>query len=289
MRPNLAWCACVLLATTAHAQPVSAIDDRGVRVSLPAPPKRIVSLMPSCTEDLFALGLGGRIVGVTDYCDYPPEARRLPRVGGLTTSIEKVVSLRPDLVVASASGNRKAIEALEALADRRVPVFALEPRTLPTLFSGILALGTVTGRTAQAQALVRRLRARAALVAARVRANAVRPRVLFVLSREPLWVAGSDNFIDEMITAAGGVNVARALGPGYHTWTLEEAVVAQPDAIFTTKEGLQAFAGRTGWSSIAAVRRGAVTALGYAAVRPGPRLIDTIERMASLLHPARRR
>ena len=287
MRRGVVWASAMiaLLSLGARAQRVSVADDRGVRVTLPAPPKRIVSLMPANTEILFALGLGGRVVGVTDYCDYPPEARRLPRVGGLTTSLEKVLSLRPDLILASASGNRKAIEALEALPEPRPPVFAVDPKTLPDLYSAVLAIGRLTGRTPQAEAVVRKMRAQAAAVAARVRRARSRPRVLFVLSREPLWVVGSGNFMDEMISAAGGTNVAREVGPGYHPWNLERVVAEQPDAILTTTEGLDRFVGRPGWSSVRAVRRRAVLAVGYAAVRPGPRLVDAIARIADWLHP----
>ncbi len=284
------WAAAVgvwlCVASAACAQSLSAVDDRGVRVTLPAAPRRIVSLMPANTEILFALGLGGRVVGVTDYCDYPPEVRKLPKVGGMNTSIEKVLALRPDLVVASASGNRKAIEALAAVRGGRVPVFAIDPKTLPTLHAAIRAIGRVTGRADRAEALDQKLQARAAAVAARVKRQPTRPRVLFVLQAEPLWVVGSGNFMDELIAAAGGVNVARGAGQGYRPWTLERVVAANPDVILTTMEGLDRFRGRPGWSAVKAVRSGAVHRLGYEAVRPSPRLVDAIERVERLLRGA---
>lgn len=267
------------------AAPLSAVDVRGKRVAVSAPPQRIVSLVPGGTEILFALGLQGRIVADTIWCDYPPAARRLPHVGDLTTSIERVIAQRPDLVVASVSANRAAIERLERLSGKRIPVFAIDPQNLAELYGAIRGVGAITGQVRPAQDLVRALQGRVTAVQQAVARDRARPRVLFVVQQEPLWVIGSRNFMDEMIAIAGGVNMTRDVGAGFHTYSLERVIIGKPEVILATQQGLQGFRGRVGWSGLDAVKRGAVYVLGYEAVRPAPRIIDAIERIARILHP----
>lgn len=274
-----------LLSSPARAaSPLSATDARGIKLTLPSPPRRIVSLTPANTEILFALGLRGRIVGVTAFCDYPPEAKQLPRVGDVNISVEKVLALKPDLVVASASASRKAIGRLESLRSTRLPVFATDPNDFAGLYRDIRALGRITGQTHQAEMLVKSMQRRVEKVRKAVGKQAHIPRVLYVLQTNPLWVAGSSNFIDELIRMAGGQNVAGGAGRGYCTYSSEKVIVRDPEVILTTKETAPHLFNLPGWSRVTAVRRKAIYILGEEAVRPGPRLVNALEKLVRLLH-----
>jgi iron complex transport system substrate-binding protein len=279
---------CLLLIVPAlelGAQTVSAVDGRGKRVTLPAPPRRIVSLTPGNTEILFALGLKGRIVGVTEYCDYPAEAQQLPKVGDVNISLEKVIALKPDLVVASASGNRMALERMERLRGSPLPLFVVDPQNLAQLYTAIGSLGQITGQQPQAQQLVRSMKARVQRVQERVAQAKAKPRVLFVIQEQPLWVVGSGNFMDELVTLAGGQNVTRDAGKGFFAYSLEKVVVRRPEVIIAGRETGLSIRDRAVWRQMPAVRNNAIYTLGPEAARPGPRLVNALEELASLLHP----
>lgn len=235
---------------------------------------------------LFALGLKGRIVATTTYCDYPPEAKTLPHVGDVNISIEQVIAQRPDLVVASASASKRAIEQLERLEGRQIPIFAIDPKSFEEVYAALHAIGQITGQTRQAAQLTRRMRARVAQVRRVVARAKSRPRVLVVLQAEPLWVAGSDNFLDELIHQAGGENVTRDVGPGYHPYSAERVVARKPDVILVGHETAARIRHKPGWANLPAVRRNALYSPDPNIFsRPGPRLVDALEWLAQRLHP----
>ncbi|MGC8668437.1 MAG: ABC transporter substrate-binding protein [Chthonomonadales bacterium] len=292
---RVSTCAKVLLVTagcitafflpvaSAPASPITATDARGKRISLPSPPRRIVSLAPAITEILFALGLNGRIVADTTYCNYPPQARSLPHIGDYRTSLEKVVAQRPDLVVASLSANHQAVDGLDRLGIR---VFAVDPKTVAGTMDAILQIGRITASEAQAERVIRQMRARLAAVERRLAHDRTRPKVLIVLQAQPLWVAGSANFMDDVVTLAGGVNVARDAGPGFKTYSLERVVVDQPDVILASKEDAARLLATPSLASVPAVRRHALYSIDADLIaRPGPRLVEGVEIVARLLHP----
>ena len=265
------------------ASPVSATDVRGKRITLPAPPRRIVSLAPSITEILFALNLDGRIVADTTYCTYPPQARSLPHIGDYRTSLEKVVAQRPDLVVASLSANHQAVEGLERLG---VKVFAVDPKTVAETMDAILQIGKITGAEAQARRVVQTMEARISAVKRRVARAKRHPKVLIVLQAQPLWVAGSSNFMDDVVTLAGGINVARDAGPGFKTYSMERVVVDRPDVILASKEDAARLLATPSLASVPAVRSHALYTIDPDLLaRPGPRLVLGVEAVARLLHP----
>lgn len=276
----------LLWALPARSQPVASVDGRGRMVRLASPPRRIVSLAPAVTEILFALGVGDRVVGATAFCDYPPAARRIPRVGDSTISVEKIVSRRPDLVVASGSADRKAIDAMERMPSFRVPIFVVDPNSFEGLYAAIGAIGRIVGRPQQAAALCGSIRARVDAVVRAVSARADRPKVLIVVQPEPLWVAGSGTFMDEMVRLAGGVDVASGAGTGYHTFPIEKALAARPDVVLVGKEGLSRIRSSELWKATPAYRSNRIYAIDPSiAARPGPRLADALEQIARLLHP----
>lgn len=268
----------------------SGVDGRGVRISLPAPPSRIVSLTPANTEILFALGLGRRIVGVTAWCTFPPEARRIARIGDMHTSIEKVLALRPDLIVGSISANRSAVERLSTLPQTRGRLFAADPQSIDGLVTTISSLGDVTGTAAEARRVTSELRRRVVAARATALRGAERPRVLAVFQSDPLWVAGSMNFIDELITLAGGVNVGAAAGTGFVGFSPERAIASRPDIVLAGAVDAASIRKAPAWRSVPAVRRGAIhPVLADDFARPAPRVADSLDALVALFHGRRGR
>jgi iron complex transport system substrate-binding protein len=287
---------CLLLAFCRPAAPAHAVvlaDDLGVKVELEMPPQRIVSLAPSNTELLFALGLGSRVVGVTRYCTYPEAASGIEKVADYNTiSVEKVMALRPDLVVA-ARGNDK--EGLMTLRRMGIQVFSLDIQSVAQLLTAIERLGRLGGVEAQAAELKQELEGRVTKVRARVGSAATRPRVMWGYWGEPIFTAGAQTMIDDVFTLAGGTNVGRQAPGAWPQVSLEVLVAWAPEVIVTTTQmgGAEEF-GREienlkemdGWKMLPAVRDGRVYAIdGDLLNRPGPRLIDALEQIAAYLHP----
>ena len=177
-------------------------DQAGRKVSVPENPRRVVSLAPSITEIIFALGAGDRLKGVTEYSDHPSEARFLPKVGSYVhLDLERIVSLKPDLCIAVRDGNPKnEVAQLEAFG---IPVYAVDPRSLKTTVDTVLEIGRLLNDTQNAQSLANQMRARIKNVKERVAATAKRPRVFFQIGTAPLISAGTDTLIGELIAAAG--------------------------------------------------------------------------------------
>lgn len=267
-------------------------DAIGRAVAVPAAPARIVSLAPDITEVLFALGLGGRVAGVTIYCDYPPEALAKPKIGGfINPSLEAILAQRPDLVIATADGNRR--EDVERLAGLGVAVYVVNTRSLDEIFAAIRAVGTITGRAAAAETLAGELARRRDRVRAAV---ASRPPVsVFVaLDRNPLVTAGAGTFVAELVALAGGRNVVGASAIGYPTMNMEQLLAADPEAIVDAAEAREIpqaeaealWRAIPGAAGLRAVRRGRILVTGMGSFfRPGPRVVQSLERLASYLHP----
>jgi iron complex transport system substrate-binding protein len=282
----LAALALVLLPTAADALIV--IDQSGRRIVLPALPARIVSLVPSVTEILFSIGAQDRLVGVTDFCDYPAEARRKPRVGGmLAPSLEGMVALKPDLVVATTAGNRH--ETFEQLDRLRIPVYVVNPVTVADVLDLVARLGRLADRAAAADRAVAALRERMQTVAARVDGRP-RPRVLYVLWPDPLIVPGRGSLVSELIDLAGGESVTADGGSGYPRYSLEAALARNPEVIVLASHGSeQSPLMRAQWerfSQVPAIAAGRLHTIdGNLTHRYGPRIVDGLERLARLIHP----
>jgi iron complex transport system substrate-binding protein len=268
--------------------PITVTDDRGKQVTFPSPVRRIVSVAPSSTELVYALGAGGLVVAVDDFSDYPPGAKALPKVGGFRTSPEKILSFQPDLVLAITTGN--LAPELEAQGQR---VVVFEPTDLDGVYENITTLGAILDRATAARDLVQRMRDRIGAVVDRAKTATARPRVLHELdASDPtkIYVAGPGNFIDAMITAAGGTNVASSAQSPYPQLSVEEIIRSNPEVIVLSDASYgatpQVVSARVGWSAIDAVKRGRVYPIDPDIVsRPGPRLADAVEAYAKLLHP----
>jgi len=265
--------------------------------SATAVPRRIVSLSPSITEILFALGLGDRVVGVTRYCGYPPEAAGKAKVGGLLdTNYEAIVALEPDLVIMREE-NRDALDKLRQLG---IPALLVSHTTVEGILDSMATIGRRCGAAARAAELVASLKERMAGIERKTRALD-RPRVLFAVERtlgtgriEDVYVAGRGGFIDRVIELAGGRNACPETLAGFPVVSGEGIIQMNPDVILDmvpvllqqehAKESLLA-----DWRQLAevtAVRQGRVYVLDddYAFI-PGPRFVLLAEKLARLLHP----
>ena len=274
--------------------PIVLTDSLGRQVTLAAPAQRIVSLAPSNTEILFAIGAGDQLVGRDEFSDFPPEALEAPSIGSLYPQVnaEAVVELEPDLVLAAGITNPDDVEALAGLG---LTVYATSvAANLDDIYHDILAVGTLTGQTDEAETLVADLRARVEAVSARTAGLAERPRVFYEIdATDPAspWTAGPGSFIDQLLTLAGGTNVGNVGADLYYQISLEELVNQDPDVIVlgsSTYGGQtpELLAQRAGWENLTAVKNRAVYTFDDNLVsRPGPRVIDGLEALARLIHP----
>lgn len=270
-------------------------DVRGREVSLGTPPARIVSLAPSATEILFAVGAGALVVGNTNFCNFPAQAAALPKIGGVTArtiSIEAIVDLTPDLVIAGSASQTPVAEALEALG---IPVFMLDPQHFDDVYTNIAQLGAITGRTEQAEAVIGSMQMRIAAVTdvvATIPAEE-RPTVFWEVFDEPLMTAGPNTFIGQMIDLAGATSIFADVQEDYPQVSAEAIVERDPQVILgpdTHVEKLtpELVAQRPGWDALSAVQNGRVLLLDADIVsRPGPRLADALEALAQALYPER--
>jgi iron complex transport system substrate-binding protein len=259
---------------------------------LASPPVRIVSLAPSITEILFALGLGDNIAGVTTFCDYPEEAKKKPKIGGMSNpSLEAVVSLKPDIVVMTTDGNPKEFE--ERLISMKIKTYVFTARRFAELSRGIRGLGDALGVKERADKLAREIEAginafKTKKTALSNSKSAIRKKVLFIVWPEPLIVAGPGTVIDDAITLLGDENIASGAVTAYPKYSIEEVISQSPEVIIIGKgSGMDMVAVSRGilkrMSSVSAVRTGAVCYLGDGLYRLGPRVIKGIEELDQCL------
>jgi iron complex transport system substrate-binding protein len=268
-------------------------DSVGREVVIDAPPARIVSLAPSITESLYAIGAGDLLVGRTDFCDYPEETAALPSVGGFdasTISIETILALEPDLVI---GGSIYQADLAETLAKAGIPVFIMEPRTVEEIMSSLQTLGKVTNHAAEANAVAADMQQRIDAVSKIV--NTIpqdkRQTVFYEVWADPYMTTSNQTYIGELIGMAGGVNIFGDLKEDYPTISAEEIIARDPQVILGPSNHADqltgdAIAGREGWSNIAAVKNQRVYIVdGNIVSRTGPRVVDALEDIAKYLYP----
>jgi iron complex transport system substrate-binding protein len=270
--------------------PIAGIDDAGSPFEFSAPPGRIVSHVPSITETLFALGLDEEVVGVSDYCDYPVEAQSKPSVGGyFDPSIEAMVGLDPDLVLTD--GHVPAIAQLEGLG---IPFVVIQPSDIEGVLEDITLLGYITGTEQNAEDITGDMRGRIDAVADAV-VGANMTRVFYVFdATDPTkpWTAGPGSFVDDLIRLAGGENVAAQAAGAWVQFSLEELVDSDPEIIMvdsfhgTAVISPEAIPGLAGWQDTTAARENRIYVVdGDLVNRTGPRIVQGLEVMASIIHP----
>lgn len=265
------------------------VDNLDRRLYLPHPPSRIVSLAPSVTEMFFALGSGNRVIAVSQFCDYPLEAGEKPKIDGMRPGLDSFMALKSDLIVAPrAFVDPVLIDQLEQL---KINVYVMEAKTVEDVFSHLHTLGRVLERRPTAAQLVADLRRRIQHIKERT-ASLPRPRLLYVLSHQPLMTVGPDSFIHHLIELAGAENVGAGAGQGYPAISMEEVLKQNPDVIVFPSGDLEGISGseQQQWQDrqdLNAVRTGRLYHIDSALMnRPGPRIIEGLERLATSLHPS---
>ncbi|HID62354.1 MAG TPA: cobalamin-binding protein [Anaerolineae bacterium] len=277
------------------AFPLTLTDDLGRKVTVETRPQRIVSLAPSNTEILFAVGAGEQVVGVTTYCNYPPEAQTREQIGGFsaeTISVEKIIALKPDLVLSAGKLHETVIEALEQAG---ITVYAVDAETFDQVYATIEVVGQMTGHDKEATNLVAQMKERVAAVESVVAEipNEERPTVFWETWDDPLMTAGPTTFAGQMIEKGGGVNLFADVTERYPQISAEEVIKRNPDVIMgpdSHGEALTAdqVATRPGWETVKAVQDGRIYVFdGDITSRAGPRIVDGLEMIARALHPDR--
>ncbi len=280
------------LEEEANNLPIQVEDQLGRTVRLEKLPERIISLAPGNTEILFALGLGDRVVGVTQYCDFPAEAKEKEWVGGFSTpDIEKIVSLAPDLIVAASLHAKKVIPELER---HNIPVIALAPETLADVLEAITIAGIISGHVAEADQLVSDMQDRIDRVTSLTNGLPAqgRLRVFYIVWHDPLRTVGNDKLLNELIELAGGKNIFDDV-TGHPTVDLEVVLERDPEVIVANSGHGSAGDSPFRWvttepriKGTKALKQGNVYEIDADLVsRPGPRIVQGLETMLQFIHP----
>lgn len=266
--------------------PMTVTDFEGRAVTIPSVPQRIISVAPSNTEIVYALGAQDRLVGVDTYSDYPAAARDVARIGDLfNPNFEAMVAAQPDLVLAI-GGSGKMWEKLAAAG---VPVVVLQPANLRQVMESIQLLGRILDLNDQAAAVVADMQDQLEAVQFKLGFTSYRPRVFWEIWHEPLMSAGPGSFMDDLITLSGGTNVAGNADSAWPEMSLEAVIAADPEVIITSQRDWadKLLSGELeAWANTTAVKRGNVIVVDDDLTsRPGPRMIYGLEQVASALHP----
>jgi iron complex transport system substrate-binding protein len=291
---------CVILVACSCLQPTPSptsettsttrdfIDEAGRKVTIPARIERFVSLAPNLTEIAYAVGAGDRLVGDTTFCDYPPEAKNVVKVGDtLQPSIERILALRPQLVLVSTASQLEAFT--KQLNEHQIAVYVTDPRDLEGVFRSIISVGDLLNEPGAASELVNQLRTRSEKVERAV-AGLPRVSVFFQLSGQPLYTAGKNSFVTNLIERAGGRSVTSDVNEAWPRLSDEAALASRPEAIIMLSGDAMGANANTkvavALRNSPAVRNGRVYVIdGDHLTRPGPRLIDGLEQIARALHP----
>jgi len=272
-----------------QAEAKTVVDQTGRSMIVPDSPERIVSLAPSITEIIFALGQEARLKGVTVYSNYPPAALTLPKVGTyIRLDLERIVALDPDLCIAIKDGNPKA--AADSLSKLRIPVYAVNPRDIETVLQAVVDIGDLLNAEEKARQLANEMQARVKRVQSLVDSTTYHPRVFFQISKSPIVSVGTNTFINELIVLAGGENLA-AGSTAYPRYNREQVLALNPDVIIIssmTKGGSfeQSKAQWLRWPGIPAVKNHRIHIVDSDLFnRPSPRLVEALEFLAPLIHP----
>jgi len=281
----------LLCLPVSSASNVTFRDEVGREVLIPFPPKRIISLAPNITEILFDLGLDEEIVGVSTHSNFPEKAKTRPRVGSyISLDYEKIISLKPDLIIATGAGNtREMVERLEKLG---FPAYVIFPKNLEGILLSIDHMGQVVDRKAEALRIIQDMKRRRAEIV-NLMQDVPRTRVFLQIGEAPMVTVGKGSFADDLIRLAGGENVAGEEKKMYPRFGMEEILKRAPEVIILTSMNASANYEKvlqdwSRWRTIPAVKNGRIHLIDSDLIdRPSPRIIDGLEEMARILHPER--
>ena len=278
-----------LWPSLSHSATLKFVDEVGRKVAVPFPPKKIISLAPNITEVLFKIGLDREIVGVSIHCNFPEKARRRIQVGSyINLDFEKIIFLKPDLVIATGTGNtRGMVERLEKLG---FPTYVIFPKNFDGILQSIDHLGRVVNREKEAEAITQEMKRRRQRVIERTQ-GLPRPKVFLQIGEVPIVTVGKGSFGDNLIDLAGGENIARNEKKMYPRLGKEEILKRSPEVILISSMNPKGDYQRllqewSRWKMIPAVRNGRIHLIDSDLIdRPSPRIIDGLEEMAKVLHP----
>ncbi|CUS39044.1 ABC transporter substrate-binding protein [Candidatus Nitrospira nitrificans] len=272
----------------AHVSSRAFVDDAGRRIYLAKPPARIVSLAPSITEMLFALGLDEQVVGVTEFCDYPTAAKSKAKVGYSNPSVEALVALQPDLVLAPKDFLHPDLQTM--LDQLKIPLFVLEASTVEDIPLQIQTLGKLFERGPAANEVTQAMRQRIADIRRRAEVFP-RKRVLYVLNSHPLISVGPGSFIHQMIGLAGGINIASQANVAYPRLSMETVLKEDPEVLIFPSGDVETVPRSEQqqwrrWDSLSAVKQHRFHEVSSNLLnRPGPRIVEGLEQLARAIHP----
>lgn len=258
-------------------------DDLGRSVKIPIKVNRAVSLAPNLTENIFAIGAGDKLVGVTTYCDYPVEAKQIQKIGDtISPNIESIIALKPQIVFVSTASQIQAFT--QTLEKNDIQVFVTDPNSLEGITRNLRQMGEIFGTSGRAEELVKDMEAR--LVAIKEKTSATPPVKVFIqISREPLFTAGQDSFVTEMLGYAGGESVTRIVPTAYPRISKESALALEPEAIIVTAGAGNEEPNDVFKDSPAVKNKRILRVKADLLTRPSPRIVEGLEETAKLLHP----
>lgn len=272
-----------LLAAPAFADyPVSFKDALGTEFHFEKQPGRIISLIPSITESLFYIGAGSQIVGVTKYCNFPEAAKKLPRIGDLNLNYEKIVSLNPDLIIGDPVLISKSFDKLRSL---NLKVLALRTQKIQEILTTLNDLGQITGHPKEAAEVTANMKKAIDEIISRT-SGVDHPRVFLEVWDQPLMTVGADAFLGELITLAGGENIARDITRAWAQISEEVVIQKNPEIVLLLTGKKDIYMKRPEWKNVAAIQAGRVYQLDrdlYS--QPSPRLVEALTHLTQLLHP----
>ncbi|MFQ5996256.1 MAG: ABC transporter substrate-binding protein [Dehalococcoidales bacterium] len=279
------------LPVASSSFPLEMTDQAGRTVRIEKMPEKIISLAPSNTEILYALGLEDRLVGVTEYCDYPEAAKEKPKIGGFSTvDIERVVAIEPDLILAANIHKDEIIPQLERLG---LTVLTLNPKTDKQVLEAINLIGQFTGKTEEAVQLTKQMESRIKAVTDKTMGLSNRPKVFYILWHDPLMTVGRETIIHGLIEKAGGINIAADLAGEYPKPSLESVIMANPQVIIAgsghgSGQDVPFYFALTEprLAEVEARQNGRIYEIDSDLTsRPGPRIVEGLEKLAEFIHP----
>lgn len=266
---------------------ISLLDDFGNEVKLEGPAQRIISLAPSNTEILFAIGAGDRVIGVTTFDDYPEEVLEIEKIGDFNgMNLERIIELEPDLVISYGEG---ITEETQRLVEAGIQIAGFEPESIEEILETIERIGLLTGNSSEAEVLSQEMLEKEAELIDKVKGLESK-KVFYEIWHEPLMAAGPGSFVDQLILLAGGVNVAGDAESEYPQFDLEQLIERNPQVYLTANDLPEKTADsikeRPGYENIDAIMNGQIYLLdGNIMSRPGPRIIEALEILIKAIHP----
>jgi iron complex transport system substrate-binding protein len=285
----LAFVMILLLNISAEAKERIFTDEMGRQVKIPHPAKRIVSLAPSITEILFDLGLDEEVAAITNFCDYPEAVLKKPRIGGFVNpDIEKIVSLKPDLIIGIRDGNR--MDTVHRLNDSGLSVYLIDPKGFDGVMRTIKNIGDVVGREKESKRLINEMANKKENMITLTQSLS-KPKVFFQLGDAPMVTVGKGTLADDLIRLAGGRSISENESISYPFYSIETVLLKAPEIIIMTsmdskKNSLHLVKKWESWKSIPAVRMNKIYVIDSNLVdRPTPRIIEGLEALVKIIHP----